>query len=58
MDNMEIINKLVIKQIIMQNDIIEKAKKKNQDKEEELKSMLSKEEIEDNIKESYVDKKI
>ena len=42
----------------MQNDIIEKAKKKNQDKEEELKSMLSKEEIEDNIKESYVDKKI
>ncbi|MBP3840779.1 MAG: hypothetical protein IK997_01485 [Bacilli bacterium] len=58
MDNMEIINKLVSKQIIMQNDIIEKAKKKNQDKEEELKSMLSKEEIEDNIKESYVDKKI
>lgn len=58
MDNMEIINKLVSKQIIMQNDIIEKAKKENQDKEEELKSMLSKEEIEDNIKESYVDKKI
>ena len=58
MDNMEIINKLVSKQIIMQNDIIEKAKQKNQDKEEELKSMLSKEEIEDNIKESYVDKKI
>ena len=58
MDNMEIINKLVSKQIIMQNDIIEKAKKKNRDKEEELKSMLSKEEIEDNIKESYVDKKI
>lgn len=58
MDNMEIINKLVSKQIIMQNDIIEKAKRKNQDKEEELKSMLSKEEIEDNIKESYVDKKI
>ena len=58
MDNMEIINKLVSKKIIMQNDIIEKAKKKNQDKEEGLKSMLSKEEIEDNIKESYVDKKI